>query len=52
MTIYRKDTDPGRVSRDAGSQPVSTDFRPPDEAYERTSKGDVKYRFVIDCTKF
>jgi uncharacterized zinc-type alcohol dehydrogenase-like protein len=22
------------------------------EAYERTLKGDVKYRFVIDCTKF
>jgi uncharacterized zinc-type alcohol dehydrogenase-like protein len=21
------------------------------EAYERTLKGDVKYRFVIDCTK-
>jgi uncharacterized zinc-type alcohol dehydrogenase-like protein len=22
------------------------------EAYERTLKGDVKYRFVIDCSKF
>ena len=22
------------------------------EAYERTLQGDVKYRFVIDCTKF
>jgi uncharacterized zinc-type alcohol dehydrogenase-like protein len=22
------------------------------DAYERTLKGDVKYRFVIDCTKF
>ena len=28
---------------------------PPEQintAYERTLKGDVKYRFVIDCTKF
>jgi D-arabinose 1-dehydrogenase-like Zn-dependent alcohol dehydrogenase len=24
---------------------------PIDEAYERTVRGDVKYRFVIDCTK-
>ena len=22
------------------------------QAYERTLRGDVKYRFVIDCTKF
>jgi uncharacterized zinc-type alcohol dehydrogenase-like protein len=22
------------------------------QAYERTLKGDVKYRFVIDCAKF
>jgi len=22
------------------------------QAFERTMKGDVKYRFVIDCTKF
>lgn len=22
------------------------------QAYERTLKGDVKYRFVIDCSKF
>ena len=22
------------------------------EAYERTVKGDVKYRFVIDCAQF
>jgi D-arabinose 1-dehydrogenase-like Zn-dependent alcohol dehydrogenase len=21
-------------------------------AFERTTRGDVKYRFVIDCTKF
>jgi uncharacterized zinc-type alcohol dehydrogenase-like protein len=23
-----------------------------DEAYERTLKGDARYRFVIDCAKF
>jgi len=52
----RDPPDPGMLDH-CGTHGITSDIelttpREINEAYERTLKGDVKYRFVIDCTKF